>query len=54
MASVSVTGDEIVQFELNHYIRGCHDYIDILTPYIGEILSLHCEPSNSKIRMLLQ
>ena len=48
MAAVSAAGDKIVQFELNHYIRGYHDYMDIWTPYIGETLSLHCEPSNSK------
>ena len=48
MAAVSAAGDEIVQFELNHYICGYHDYMDIWTPYIRETLSLHCEPSNSK------
>ena len=48
MAAVSAAGDEIVQFELNHYIRRYHDYMDIWTPYIGETSSLHCEPSNSK------
>ena len=48
MAAVSAAGDEIVQFELNHYICGYHDYMDIWTPYIRETLSLHCEPSTSK------
>ena len=49
MAAVSATGDEIVQFELNHYIHGYHDYMDIWTPYTywGNF-KLHSEPSNSK------
>ena len=49
MAAVSAAGDEIVQFELNHYIRGYHDYMDIWTPYTywGNF-KLHSEPSNSK------
>ena len=48
MAAVSAAGDEIVLFELNHYICGYHDYMDIWTPYIGETLSFHCKKSNSK------
>ena len=45
MAAVAVANVKIVKFELIHYIRGYHDYIDIWTPYIGETLSL---PDNSK------
>ena len=48
MVAVAVASDEIVEFELIHYIRGYHDYIDIWTPYVGETLSLHREPDNSK------
>ena len=48
MAAVAVANVEIVKFELIHYICGYHDYIDIWTPYIGETLSLHREPDNSK------
>ena len=48
MAAVSAAGDEIVQFELNHFICGYHDYMEIWTPYIGETSSLHCKPSNLK------
>ena len=48
MVAVSVAGDEIVQFELNHYIHGYHDYMDNWTQYIGGTSSLHSEPSNLK------
>ena len=52
MAAVSAAGDEIVQFELSHYICGYHDYMDIWTPYIREVCIVN--QATRKIRMLLQ